>query len=295
MSNNPALDELSDLAESLRAEFVAPIELPEPATRLGLQERVGQPERQFKHLHQMCLGHVEHLALSGRIKLLALLDGYLSVVGTGSVIGHYLFARMVIEQCGFTSEVQRRLAEMSRKPEANWLSKGEEFFSLVIRFRFATGDKALQRHLESEGIPQKLLKPISIMNCIAALAATPDLVHFASLYEKFCDYVHHNGPSHYTTSSGFVVGQAASHHASGGVILTKKAGPISRYEYLTPVKARKALDDTVDAVVLATRTCNRTLAGMHRSPYTMQQIKRMTGSEMGMMYLGKASPQSRPN
>lgn len=295
MSTHPVLDELSDLAESFRAQFVAPIELPEPAPRLGLQERTGQPARQFKHLHQMCLGHVEHLALSGRIKLLALLDGYLSAVSTGAVIGDYLFARTVIEQCAFTCEVQRRLAEVSRKPEANWLPKGEEFFSLVIRFRFATADKALQRHLESQGIPQKLLKPVNVMNCIAALVTSPDLAQLAPLYEQFCDYVHHNGPSHYTTSSGFFVDSVASHHASGGAILTKKAGPISRYEYPTTAKAQKAIDDTVNSVVLAAGACNRMLTDMHRSPYTMQQIKQMTGNELGMVYLGKASPQSKPS
>lgn len=199
MSTYPVIDELSDLAESLRAQFVAPIELPEPASRLGLQERAGQPERRFKHLHQMCLMHMEHLALSGRIKLLALLDGYLSAVSTCAVIGQYLFARTVIEQSAFINEVQRRLAEVSRKPDANWLPKGEEFFSLVIRFRFATGDKTLQRDLASQGIPQKLLTPVNVMNCVAALVATPELAHLASIYEKYCDYVHHNGPSHYTT------------------------------------------------------------------------------------------------
>ena len=75
----------------------------------------------------------------------------------------------------------------------------------------------------------------------------------------------------------------------------KKAGPISRYEYPTPVKVQKAVDDTADAVLLAARTCNHILTDMPRSPYTMQQIKAMTGSEHGMIYLGKASPLSRRN
>ena len=295
MSTHPKIEELVAFADSLRAKFVVPVELPEPNQRLGLHERAGQPKRQFKHLHQMCMLHVENLAISGQIKLLALLDGYLSAVATEAVLGQYLFARSLLEQCAFTIEIQRRLAAVSNKPEANWLSKGQQFFSLVIRFRFATGDKEHQRVLELHGIPRKLLKPVNVTNYINQLAAMPEIAHFVPLYDKLCDYVHHNSRSHFTTSSGSFVGRVASHYASGGAIVSNKPGPISRYLYPTPSKAKEAFDDTIDAVLLGAKTVNSNLDRLHRSPYSEQQIKQMTGNELGAVYLGNGSPQSRPH
>jgi len=292
MSTQSELDELTALAERLRAEFVAPVEFPEPAQRLGLKERAGDPVRQFKHLHQMCLGHVEHLVLSGRIKLLALLDGYLSAVSDAAVIGQYLFARTILEKCAFTMEVQQRLADVSRKPEANWLQKGEEFFSLIVRFRFATSDNAHQRVLASHGIPKKLLKPINVTNYINALASIPEVAHFVPLYDKLCDYVHHNSRSHFASSSGSFVGRVASHYASGRAIVSDKPGPISRYVYPTPSKAKEATDDTIAAVALAANKCEYILGKLHRSPYSKQQIVQMTGNEFGAMQLWNGSPHS---
>jgi len=287
MPTDAHLSDLKTLADELRTEFAEPIELPEPSARLGLTERAGQPVRQFKHLHQMCLGHVEHLSLSGAIKLLALLDGYLSAAQSSATIGQYLYARTILEECAFINEVQRRLLEVARKPLGNWMPKGEEFFSLVVRFRFATGDKEKQKTMESHGFPQKLLKPVNVMTCVASLSTNPAVAHLAPLYDTLCDFVHHNGPSHYTTSVGFYIGKAASHFGSGGAILTNSAGPIARYQYPAPNKAAKAIEDTAEAILTAARTCRKLLNELPRSPFPPSQIKEMTGTELGMVYLGK--------
>jgi len=199
---NSVLDEIRTFADSIRVRYESPIEFPEPNFRLGLAERAGQPTRQFKHLHQMCMGHVEHLAISGEIKLLSLIDGYLMAATSGVVIGPFLFARTIVEQCAFMNELNRRLLEIARKPQKNWMSKGEEFFSVVVRFRFATGDKKLQKNMEAEGFPKKLLKPVNVMTCIDSLASNPALNTLGESYDKFCDFVHHNCQSHYTASSG---------------------------------------------------------------------------------------------
>ncbi|HEX2541077.1 MAG TPA: hypothetical protein VHM00_08335 [Caldimonas sp.] len=292
MPTHKTLAEVELLAGELRQHFVAPMELPEPSTRLGLSERAGQPVRQFKHLHQMCLGHVENLALSSQIKLLALLDGYIDCATKGATLGLYLFARTIVEQCAFANEVRRRLLEVSNKPAGNWMPKGEEFFGLAVRFRFATGNKELQKQLEALGFPQKLLKPVNVMNCVASLLANPSTAELAPFYDKLCDFVHHNGPSHYTASSGYFVGSAAVHHSSGGAVLTKTPGPISRYEYPAANKAQTALDDTVQGVSLAARECLKLTSETPRSPFPTSQIKEMTGNELGMVFVGNARSMS---
>ncbi len=133
------------------------------------------------------------------------------------------------------------------------------------------------------------------MNYIDALAETPEVAHFVPLYDKLCDYVHHNSQSHFTTSSGSFTGRVASHYASGGAILMKEPGPISRYVYPTPSKAQKATDDTVAAVALAAKKCEYILGNLPRSPYSKQQILQLTGNEFGTVYLGNGSPQSGPH
>ena len=75
MPQPAAQDELVEIADQFRTRFESPVEGPEPAPRLGLEARAGQPLRQFKHLHQMCLGHAQYFEFSAALKLLALPDG----------------------------------------------------------------------------------------------------------------------------------------------------------------------------------------------------------------------------
>lgn len=265
-----------------------PFDLPEPNQRLGLKERAGDPTRQFKHLHQMCLRHAESLAISCEFKLLGLLDGYLACTQEGSTIGCYLFARTVLEQCAFLIEVNRRLTEIAAKPNSSWMPKGEEFFSLLVRFRFATGDKALQKNLEEIGFPPKLLKPVNVMSCVAALSTRPEVAHLGGIYDTLCDYVHHNGPSHFTASSGFFIGTIGMHHQSGGAIVMKRPGPISRFEYPNPAKLKMALEHTAANIALASKTCAEMLKKLPRTPYSAAFILKMTGTESGLGHLGQS-------
>ena len=145
---------------------------------------------------------------------------------------------------------------------------------------------AIQRNTVSS-FPQKLLKPVNVLTCIASLSTNPAVAHLVPLYDKLCDFVHHNGPSHYTASVGFYIGNVASHFGSGGAILTNSPVPIARYQYPASNKAAKAIEDTVEAILIAARTCRQLLIDFPRSPFPVSQIKEMTGSEHGMVYLGQ--------
>jgi hypothetical protein len=79
------IETISGLAVHLRACFGTTVEFPEPALKLGLATRSGDSVRQFKHLHQMCAGHVDNFVQGNGVKLLSLLDGFLSIVQTENV------------------------------------------------------------------------------------------------------------------------------------------------------------------------------------------------------------------
>lgn len=122
----------------------------------------------------------------------------------------------------------------------------------------------------------------------------PEVSHLGPVYDKLCDYVHHNGPSHFTASSGFFVGRAGMHHESGGAIVTNKPGTVTRYEYPNPQKLAKALHDTSSTVALAAKICKVTLDQIPRTPFAADTIKKMTGTDSGVVFLGW-SEKSRPH
>jgi hypothetical protein len=67
-------------------------------------------------------------------------------------------------------------------------------------------------------------------------------------------------------------------------------GPIARYEYPTLSKTAKAIDETKSEVMQAAQVTGLLLKKIKFTPYDAEQIKRMTGTESGMVYLGQAMP-----
>ena len=261
------LDELEMRAASLREHVAAPIEFPEPAIKLDLLSREGEPVRQFKYLHQMCLLHAENFVRANEIKLVTLLDGYQLVARAQNALGPYLYARTLLELCAFSYDVAARLRDIAAKPSANWRPKGEEFFALLVRARFATTDPAKRQFLEAAGCPSRLLKPLNVMSSLSALAADPQAGTLSGQYEKFCDFVHHNLSSQVTSSPGFRMGDSA-HSAGGGALVTTKQGPITRYEYPVSSKAARAVEETLPVIVKAVEICVKSLKTLPRTPFS---------------------------
>jgi hypothetical protein len=168
------LEELEKLAAPLRDHVAQGIEFPEPGWRLDMESREGAPDRQFKYLHQMCLLHAENFARAQQIKVSTLIDGYQAVAEAKNPLGPYLFARAIFELGAFTWDVSKRLRDIANKPDSTWRTKGEEYFSLIVRARFATSDPSKQKLLEAGGCPTRLLKPINIMSSVQALLAEPN-------------------------------------------------------------------------------------------------------------------------
>lgn len=275
-----SLQSLEDLALPLREYVKRAIEFPEPALKLDLASRKNDPVRQFKHLHQMCTIHGESFAVANQIKQVALIDGYLLVSRNLHPLGPYLFARSLLELSAFICDLASRAREIYVKPDKQWLSKGEEFFALIMRARYATSDPKLRKSLEESGVPNHLLKPFNVMHSLAALESSEDGGQFDGVYAKLCDFVHHNLSSQVTSSPGSRQDVMALSQG-GGAILMNKPSPVTRYEYPVPSKGEKAVRETLDDVVNSVKVMVKNLNSMPLTPFGEEQIEMMTGSKVG--------------
>jgi hypothetical protein len=283
------LDDLDRASAPLRAYISSPIEFPEPAQKLDMASRQGAPDRQFKYLHQMCLLHASNFTRANQIKVVSLLDGYKAVIAAGNPIGPYLFTRSILELSAFICDVSTRLREIASKPDASWMSKGEEFFSCIVRARFATTDPKKRQALEAAGMPARLLKPINVMNSIATLLAQPGAADvLRDQYDKLCDFVHHNLSSQVTSSPGFRTGDVA-HSAGGGALVMMKGGPITRYEYPVPHKPKLAVEETLPVVMKCVEVCVEHLNRIPETPFSAAQLQERTGSSIGLTALTQGS------
>lgn len=286
--------DLNSIEESIREarqEVYSGIELPEPALKLDMAARGGDKLRQFKYLHQMCTLHVENFVASNQIKTVALVDGFLENARLESTLGMYLFTRSLLELAAFLHDVNERLTSVTAEPEQKWRPKGEQFFGIILRARFGTSNSELVKRLKEAGASKKHIEPFNIMQSLNKLIASADGNSLAGKYDQLCDYVHHNLSSHYTSSLGSRRGESA-HSEVGGAILLMKDSAISRYKYPAPNKAKKAQSDTVEVVDASLRLCTRELNRMPRTPYGEKQLKKMTGSSIGLALLpaGMYSP-----
>ena len=278
--------DLDKLADTVREQVAQAIELPEPAMRLDMSSREGNSERQFKYLHQMCTLHSEHFAQAHKVKCTLLTDGYRTVAEAENPLGPYLFARAIFELSAFTHDVSRRLREIMHKPEANWRSNGEEFFSLVVRARFATSDPSKRQALEEAGAPAKLLKPINITESIRTLLATEEGASLHGEYDKLCDFVHHNLSSQLVSSAGVRIGDSA-YAAGGGSVRMLKPAPITRYEYPLATKAAQAIAETLPTVLKCTEIFVQSINQMPLTPFTEHQLRTRIGSPIGFRTLSQ--------
>ncbi|KEZ79113.1 hypothetical protein [Salinisphaera hydrothermalis] len=279
--------ELSYIEEKIRVpreQVSAGIEFPEPAMKLDMAARGGDKLRQFKYLHQMCTLHSENFATATQIKVVAVVDGYLENARFESSLGMYLFTRSLLELAAFLHDVDARLSAVVSEPEDKWRPKGEQFFGIIMRARFGTSNKEIAKHLKDAGASKKHLEPFNIMQSLAKLVASSEANALAGKYDLLCDYVHHNLSSHYTSSPGFRVGDSA-HSQGGGALLMMKGAPITRYEYPVPAKAKKAQSETLEIIDAALNICISAVNRLPRTPFSEDQLEKMTGSRIGLTQL----------
>jgi len=280
-----ALNELREKYGKLKTEAEKPIQFPEPSPRLDIVSKAPDRPRMFEHIHQSCLFHVCNFRAGNEVKLPYLIAGYTTMVEAENPFGVYSSARSLLELNAFLYEVSRRLIECKEGNESGWQSRGEKFFGLIVRARFGTKDPKKDELLLNYGVSGKNREPFRIMNSIENLAAEADFTDVQDQYNFLCDFVHHNLSSQRTSDVGFVTSNVA-HSSSGGAIVMPNAGPITQYQYPVKTKAEKAIDETAAGALKNTEGIIRWLKRLPESPYSASEIQEMTGTPLGLPYLG---------
>ncbi len=283
-----ALNQLREEHDRLRTKVEQPIQFPEPSFRLDVASRASDLTRMFKHIHQSCLLHVCNFLVGNEVKLTYLIAGYTTMVEAENPFGVYSSARNLLELNAVLYEVSRRLIECKEGNESDWRSRGEKFFGLIMRARFATSDPEKAELLLNERVSKKHLKPFNIMNCIKNLAAEADFTDVWGQYASLCDFVHHNLSSQTTSNVGSVTSDVAR-SSGGGAIFMPTAGPVTQYQYPVQKKAGMAIDETAVCALRNTQGVIRRLNRLPRTPYSVSEIQDMTGTPLGVTYHGQIS------
>ncbi len=277
------IQEIAEIREEFLGSLSLPIQWPEPRPRLDLESRSDSDERTFKHIHQSCIGHAENFRTCNQIKVIHLLDSYLTLANSNP-LGIYMASRSALELCAFLHEVYKRLDSAKERASQDWRGGGENFFKTIVRARFATSNPDFQLILKGQGVSRSVLKPINIGECIRNLANVSGFKEICRRYELLCDYVHHNLGSQSVNTAGSGASPTAQ-SSGGGLILMPGGGTITEYRYPIPGKTHQVIDGTIEGFVADVRASWRALHDLPETPYSPQQCERFTGNPLGIQRL----------
>jgi len=255
--------------------------LPEFGVKLSVEDIKDNRPRLVKRIHQACSMHLEHFRATNAAKVAYLLRGYLCMVDTRNIYGLYYFSRAMLELLAFLHEVRSRVVAVATKAESNFIGNGQEFFSIVVRARYATSNPDLSTKLKAAGLSSESAKPFNITNCMKGLAASDIYSALAVRYDELCDFVHHNAPSHAAGSVG-IIEAAGVVNSAGGAILTSKAGPIAIYDFPVLTKEADALNATVPLFLSFAEAVAVLQNSFPEGPYPVAFLVRETGNRFGM-------------
>ena len=126
--------------------------------------------RTFKHIYESCLFQRENFCSASQIKLVYLIDAYLTLVETQNPLALYGISRSLLELNAFLHEVRTMLVKAAAHAETTWVEAGEKFFGTLIRARFATIRDDLKTVLRESGVPEDQIKTLHIMDCVRGLS-----------------------------------------------------------------------------------------------------------------------------
>ncbi len=274
-----ALTELQAFNLSSGGHVAQPIQLPETAYALDLKSRVQSIERQFNHIHQMCLLHATHFEVANKIKTTYILDAYLWAVSRVNPIGIYSGARSLLELHALIREVQRMLNEASSGSAEQWRVRGERYFNAILQARFGTTDPKAKRVLQAMGLGERTVQPVRISKARRALAE--QLPWIEPHYALLCDFVHHNMSSQRT--AGRYAGESRlARSQSGGALILSDAAHLIHYEFPMAEPGRVAVRSTAARVLQNLKGVVAALKEFRRSPYSEEELLGRTGSAIGV-------------
>lgn len=281
------IQEIAEIREKFLGILSLPVQWPEPRPRLDLESRSDSDERTFKHIHQSCIGHAGNFRISNQIKVIHLLDSYLTLANSNP-LGIYMASRSALELCAFSHEVYKRLDSAKKHASQDWRGGGENFFKTIVRARFATSNPDFQQILKGQGASRSVLKPMSIGECIKNLVNVHGFEDAYCRYELLCDYVHHNLGSQSVNTAGSGASPTAQ-SSGGGLILMPGGGTITEYRYPIPEKTNQAIDKTIEGFIADVRASWSALLDFPDTPYSPEQCEQFTGNSLGIQRLDEPS------
>lgn len=278
------LESLAALADPLRTRLSQRIEVPELAPVLDFESRRSDQVRQFKHLHQHCVGHSFAYVTGTEMKVLHLADAFEQLAEAGNGLGIYPIARSGLELYAQVVDVHARLIGCRDKVTPDyWRPPGEEFFNTIVRARFATSNETHAAAMRAQGASKAVLKPMNAMNSIASVP-DPAGREIGRRYAELCDAVHHNLSSTAAVSAGSGVADAAR-HPSGGAFVAHGPMTITAYEYPVVWKADIAIEQAGGNFVEDLRQTMDALENFPEHPFPRSLVEEITGSPLGIVQL----------
>ena len=176
------LKALREIQKELSEEQTGRIEIFDPGLQLGLgSERAvtGKVER----LTRACIWHAICLKSEFKLKLLYIIDGYLSAVDAKNPVSTFLLARYLLELAATVSAIDFELSASTGIDFRDWKRRGIAFLLPVYIARHSTSDPRFKTGPSILKIPLSLSKPIRIGKAIKSLASRPGFEAAVSTYD----------------------------------------------------------------------------------------------------------------
>lgn len=275
------------------ARGVTRIGIPEAGLRLDLESRKGERVREIKHIQQYCLMHAESFRLSAQIRSLYLVDGFLSMAELRNPLGLYFFGRAMLELAAFTAEVVRRLRNACDRQDSMYIQKGQEFFNVITRARYASSDPPTKTALAGMGLNEERMKPFNIMAAIRAFESQPDAAELVGLYDKYSDALHHNMSSQFSVVAGHFQSQGYADPVRGFGFLTNEETSFLVYEYPTMAAGQRAVEELAPQFLKIMAASVSAINGLPPGPFSEEFLIRETGTRYGLEW--RPFPEARPS
>jgi hypothetical protein len=279
---------MKDHELAIRQKYRESKELIEPGLVLNLDARGGDPTREFKHLHQMCMLHSLGFRAQNEIKMGYLIQAYVTAAEAKNPIGVFATARAALEQHAFLEYVARRLEAVRAASAPDWRARGMKFFDVVVRAKFGTSDPQKTQKLAEQGFDAP--KPYHVITCLEHLAKQVEFTWAQAHYDFLCDYLHPNLSSQTVAVTGIRMGT----HVRGDdmrTLLSRSPTAIQNYEYPSTAWSSFAIERTSTQALANVDAALDLLRVTPDSPFRAEEVLQSTGSALGMPFIPPSSSQ----
>jgi hypothetical protein len=191
-----SLNNLKTFHDRILKELSQPAEFFEPDYKLDHESRK-DAVRKIKFFNQTAFAHSLFLRHGLALKLLSVIDGYISAVDHKNVVLVYLSARYALELLATVNFISDELKTAKAVELRDWQGRGTKFLLTLCRARHSSSDPKIAALMKSGGVSDSAIKPIRIGSAIKHLAQNENFKSAVHDYDFLSNVCHHNGTSHH--------------------------------------------------------------------------------------------------